>query len=146
MASVSSEVPVVPYRVRGDAAQDQHHLGQDGLGQGDAGGGVSGGAGGMGVHHRLNVGTQPIDQQVHGDFRRNLALALHGPPFGIDDDQVLLGHEALAHGGGCGQHVAVFQAYADVAVKGRHVAEPVDAPADLDNILAVLLQRLCHLS
>ena len=73
-------------------------------------------------------------------------FSLHGLPLGINNDQILFRHETLAHGSRSRQHMAVLQPYADVSVKGRHIAKLVDASADLDNVLAVLLQSIFHLS
>ena len=124
-----------------DAAERADHLGQHRLVERDAGDREAGRERRMRVDHRLGVGPQLVDRDVHLQLRRRVPLAADLAAGEVGDHHHVGRHEALRDAGRRGQDAVGVEADADVAVvRGDEAAGP-QAPPELDDVLAELRLR-----
>ena len=117
-----------------NAAEGGHHFGEHGPVERDAGHGEPGGDRRMRVHDSLEVGPAAIHGQVHQQFGRRVAIALHFPSRHVGDHHHVGRHETLRDALRCRQKKVAGEAHADVAVVRRDVSAIVQTASDLDDV------------
>jgi hypothetical protein len=80
----------------------------------------------VGVDDSTDVGTSPIDEQVHGNLAGNIALPHDFMTKGIDDHEILGSHHTFAHKGRSAKKVGVAQTDRQVTVGRSHQARLVE--------------------
>src|SRR5262249_20110541 len=98
----------------------------------------------MRMHHGPDIRPHTVNRGVHGDLGSAVFAPLNLVALHIDDDHVVDMHHALAHAGGSGEDAVLIEADRDVSVIGGHPALLVHKPADVDDVLSILLFRFHH--
>ena len=93
------------------------------------------------MHNSLNIGTQFINQQVHGNFARNRPPPADMAAFQVHDHHVRGAHHALAHRRRGGQNPPFIEANGKVAVHGSDKAAFVEHAPVTDNFFPMFAFR-----
>ena len=121
-----------------NAAEPDHHLTDQRLGQGTPRCSESGSGGRVCVHNSLHVGAQFVNQQMHADFAGNVAASGQLAAFSVNDHQVGGTHSAFAYGRGSNQDTAAVQTNREIAVGGSDEAALMQHAAEIDNFLPIV--------
>ena len=81
----------------------------------------------------VDVGPEPVDQQMHGNFGRRRPSPRQAPALHVSYDQIVRRHHPLAETGRSGEHARVIEPHRNIAIgRGRKVAcvDPTPGHAD----------------
>jgi len=129
---------------QGNRSQTDADLREQGDVQRTACRGEARGDGGMGVHDADNIGTQPVNRQVHRNLGGALTPAFHLISFRINNNQVIRGHPAFADFRGRAEDMPGIEPERDIPVVCRYPTLLVDQPAYFNDLLAQVLFRRLH--
>src|SRR5712664_2463978 len=90
----------------------------------------------------IHIRPHAIEQEMHGDFRRKLAVPGKLPPVQIRNNEILGGKRALVHAGGSGENAVTFEPHGEVSFTGDDISAFVHPAACDANIPAMLFFAL----
>jgi hypothetical protein len=93
----------------------------------------------MSMHNGMDIGTQFVNEQMHGDLGGNLATSVESQAIHANDHQIVLRHVTFTDGCGCCENGAIVQPDADVPIISRNKSSSIDTSTNLNNVFAVLL-------
>src|SRR5262245_58311456 len=99
-----------------NTTKGQHHFRYERPVQRDSGGSISCSTGRMSMHNGMDIGTQFVNEQMHGDFGGNLATSVESQAIHVNDHEIVFRHVTFTDGCWCCENGAIVQPDADVPI------------------------------
>ena len=117
-----------------DGAEGQDDLGQHAAGHADPGDGEGDRDRGVGVDDGAAVRALVVAGEVHPDLRGGAALPPELAALTVNDDQILIGEEALVAARFCTEDAAITEQHREVPVHGDKEVPGIELVADADHL------------
>jgi hypothetical protein len=89
----------------------------------------------MSMDNASHIRPQPVDQQMHRNFRGNAPAAFDKASLVVHDHEVGGPHAPLAHASRSHQNPILVQPYREVPIGGRHESTFVQHAPKADNLV-----------